>query len=145
MFDCVFPTRTARFGQALVRSGQLSLKAKEFANQFVPIDPRCPCSTCRNFTRAALHGLVIRESSICALLTVHNVVFQLELMRDARTAIVEGRCPGGRRRTRNARSSAPTADAFPAFVASFVAEAYPKGDCPAWARDALASVGIRLP
>ena len=30
LFDCVFPTRTARFGCALVDEGQLSLKKKNF-------------------------------------------------------------------------------------------------------------------
>eukprot|EP00438_Fugacium_kawagutii_P006220 Skav219208 [mRNA] locus=scaffold537:178168:178491:+ [translate_table: standard] len=36
MFDCVYPCRTARFGTALVRSGQLRLTSAEFANDFRP-------------------------------------------------------------------------------------------------------------
>ena len=36
MFDCVYPCRTARFGTALVRSGQLRLTSAEIANHFRP-------------------------------------------------------------------------------------------------------------
>jgi tRNA-guanine family transglycosylase len=34
MFDCVFPSRTARFGTALVPWGSLHLKSAEFATDF---------------------------------------------------------------------------------------------------------------
>ncbi len=37
LFDCVFPTRTARFGCALVDDGQLQLKKKIFATDENPI------------------------------------------------------------------------------------------------------------
>ena len=38
MMDCVFPTRTARFGTALTRKGPLKLKKIEFRKDFSPID-----------------------------------------------------------------------------------------------------------
>ena len=44
MFDCVYPCRTARFGTALVRSGQLRLTSAEFANDFRP-----PITSSRSF------------------------------------------------------------------------------------------------
>ncbi|XP_060037714.1 queuine tRNA-ribosyltransferase catalytic subunit 1 isoform X2 [Erinaceus europaeus] len=47
MFDCVFPTRTARFGSALVPTGNLQLKKKQFQKDFGPIDPECTCPTCQ--------------------------------------------------------------------------------------------------
>ena len=55
MFDCVFPTRTARFGTALVfdHPGELILKKSQYKMDFRPIDENCPCSTCKNYTR---HG-----------------------------------------------------------------------------------------
>ncbi|XP_021921474.1 queuine tRNA-ribosyltransferase catalytic subunit isoform X3 [Zootermopsis nevadensis] len=49
MFDCVFPTRTARFGCALTCSGQLNLKQKKYAKDFQPIDEGCDCSTCERY------------------------------------------------------------------------------------------------
>ncbi|NXH02841.1 TGT ribosyltransferase, partial [Loxia leucoptera] len=47
MFDCVFPTRTARFGSALVPWGSLQLKNQRFAKDFRPIDADCGCPTCQ--------------------------------------------------------------------------------------------------
>jgi len=39
MFDCVFPTRTARFGCAFTRNGIIKLKKKsDFVLDFKPID-----------------------------------------------------------------------------------------------------------
>lgn len=52
MFDCVFPTRTARFGHALVDSGSLNLKTPEYQFDFSPLDDNCPCMVCKNYTRA---------------------------------------------------------------------------------------------
>ena len=45
MFDCVYPTRTARFGVALVHTGTLRIKAKEYANQIEPLEKECNCPT----------------------------------------------------------------------------------------------------
>lgn len=47
MFDCVFPTRTARFGSALVPTGNLQLRRKVFEKDFGPINPECTCPTCQ--------------------------------------------------------------------------------------------------
>ncbi|NXW84606.1 TGT ribosyltransferase, partial [Alopecoenas beccarii] len=54
MFDCVFPTRTARFGSALVPWGALQLKNRQFARDFRPIDENCGCPTCRRWVRGGL-------------------------------------------------------------------------------------------
>jgi queuine/archaeosine tRNA-ribosyltransferase len=43
MYDCVYPTRTARFGTALVPEGTLRLKLAEMKNDMRPIDPTCTC------------------------------------------------------------------------------------------------------
>jgi len=45
MFDCVFPTRTARFGSAFTRNGALKLKKKrDYLLDFRPIDEKCTCN-----------------------------------------------------------------------------------------------------
>ena len=41
MFDCVFPTRTARFGTALTKMGEIKLRNKAFATDFAPLDEGC--------------------------------------------------------------------------------------------------------
>lgn len=37
MFDCVFPTRTARFGTAFTSKGEIKLKSKIYAKDFSPL------------------------------------------------------------------------------------------------------------
>ena len=66
-----------RFGTALVRNGQLSLRQRQFASDFGPLEPDCSCYTCRSFTRAYLHSIVGREALACQLLSIHNVAFQV--------------------------------------------------------------------
>ena len=53
MYDCVFPTRTARFGSALIRKhpGSVNLKSKARRMEFGPLEEGCGCSTCKNHTR----------------------------------------------------------------------------------------------
>ena len=51
MFDCVLPTRLARNGTAFTAGGTLNLKNAEFAMQKEPIEEKCSCPTCREFSR----------------------------------------------------------------------------------------------
>ncbi|KAG5681434.1 hypothetical protein PVAND_010870 [Polypedilum vanderplanki] len=122
MFDCVFPTRTARFGCALVRKGQLNLRQQKYECDLEPIDKRCKCSTCKTYTRAYIHS-IINEPLMCSLVSIHNVYFQLQLMRDIREAIDQ--------------------DKYPEFVKTYMDELYPENK-PQWIVDALNSVNIKL-
>merc|ERR1711972_1216723 len=54
MFDRVYPCRTARFGTALVRTGQLRLTSREFANDHRPIEVDSN-SPLQQYSRAMLH------------------------------------------------------------------------------------------
>lgn len=65
LFDCVYPTRTARFGTVLVDSGVIRLKNHQYATDQGPIDPSCDCSTCDNFTRAYLHHSIGKVMKSC--------------------------------------------------------------------------------
>ena len=53
MFDCVYPTRTARFGTALVPEGVLKLKLNTMAEDSRPIDDECDCMVCQKCARLA--------------------------------------------------------------------------------------------
>ena len=44
MFDCVFPTRTARFGHAFTSHGFMKLRKEEMKNDLGPIEEGCECS-----------------------------------------------------------------------------------------------------
>ncbi len=61
LFDCVLPTRNARNGQLLTRSGPISIKNARYAEDRQPPDPSCGCYTCRHFSRAYLRHLVCRR------------------------------------------------------------------------------------
>lgn len=47
MFDCVWGTRTARFGNAITSRGVLNLRQATYSNDFTPVDPSCECPVCR--------------------------------------------------------------------------------------------------
>jgi queuine tRNA-ribosyltransferase catalytic subunit len=87
MFDCVYPTRTARFGTAFVRGGTVSLKNSEFEDDFSPICPDCSCYTCKNYSRAYLHAIVTRDTVGCHLITIHNIAFYMRFIDELREAI----------------------------------------------------------
>lgn len=38
MFDCVYPTRTARFGTAFTSFGEIKLRSKEYSKDFGAIE-----------------------------------------------------------------------------------------------------------
>ena len=91
MFDCVLPTRNARNGQLLTRTGVIAIKNAQYAEDGTPPDPECGCPTCRRFSRAYLrHLYVAGEMTAATLLTAHNLYFYLDLMAKIREAIVFG-------------------------------------------------------
>ena len=91
LFDCVLPTRNARNGQLLTRSGPLVIKNARYAEDVLPPDPACRCYTCRHFSRAYLrHLYVVGEMSAATLSTIHNLYFYLDTMRGIREAIMFG-------------------------------------------------------
>jgi queuine tRNA-ribosyltransferase len=91
MFDCVLPTRLARNGTAFTSTGTLNLKNAEFAIDKRPIEENCACPSCREFTRGYVRHLVKAEEILgLRLITLHNLHFYLDLMRQARDAIENG-------------------------------------------------------
>jgi queuine tRNA-ribosyltransferase len=105
LFDCVLPTRSARTGKVFTSRGELHIKNARHADDSGPLDPDCPCPTCASYSRGALrHLFVSREATSVVLLTVHNLMFFLSLMRGAREAIIAGRYTRYRRRVELART-----------------------------------------
>jgi queuine tRNA-ribosyltransferase len=88
MFDCVLPTRSARNGLLFTSEGRLVIKNARYQRDERPLDAKCVCFTCRNFSRAYLrHLYVARELVAMRLNTIHNLQFFIELMAQARLAI----------------------------------------------------------
>jgi len=92
MFDCVMPTRNARNGTFFISSGKVVIRNAQYVRDNGPIDPECGCYTCRNFTRAYVRHLFSANEVLALRLgTIHNVFFYLNLMRDIRASINQGR------------------------------------------------------
>ncbi len=93
MFDCVLPTRTARMGTAFSSAGRMNLRNARYKLDVAPLDERCSCPVCSaGYSRAYLHHLVRQhEMNAAIMLSQHNVYFLLNLMRQARLAVIEGR------------------------------------------------------
>lgn len=91
MFDCVMPTRVARNGKAFTWNGDVNIKRQENKESSQPLDENCGCYTCKNHSRSYLRHLFLSGEILAArLLTLHNLYFYMELMRSARSAILEG-------------------------------------------------------
>lgn len=83
MFDCVFATRTARFGQVFTKKGFIKLKAA-MVYDTEPLDENCTCFTCRKYSRGFVVNALNKEVAACHLVSLHNVAFLLNLMRNLR-------------------------------------------------------------
>ena len=92
IFDCVMPTRNARNGTLFTSEGKIHIKNARFAKDNAPLDARCRCYTCRNFSRAYLRHLFVSGEILGSRLnTIHNLFFYLDLMRQMREAIAARR------------------------------------------------------
>lgn len=92
MFDCVLPTRIARNGTCMTSKGRLVVKNAKYARDFRPLDEKCNCYACRNYTRAYIRHLLKTDEIFGLRLTsYHNLYFLLDSMRKIRAAIKEDR------------------------------------------------------
>lgn len=93
MFDCVYPTRVARNGMAMVHSGRIVIKNSEYTEVERPLEEGCGCYACRNgYARSYIRHL-FRAGEIFGLrlLSLHNLYFLCQFMRDMRQSIIDGR------------------------------------------------------
>ncbi len=90
MFDCVLPTRIARNGTCMTSKGRVVIKNAQYERDFGPLDDKCDCYTCRNYTRAYIRHLIKADETFGLRLTsYHNLYFLLNVMKDVRQAIMD--------------------------------------------------------
>ena len=134
MYDCVYPTRTARFGVALVPGeapGTMRLKANLYSTDTRVIQEGCLCQACKGgWSRARLHALLKSGNPLAAtLLTNHNIAYMMSLVRGMRDAIMKNE--------------------FDQFAKSFLKDQF-RGkenggqDIPVWVKEAIKEAGIRI-
>ncbi|MCY3725689.1 MAG: tRNA guanosine(34) transglycosylase Tgt [Rhodobacteraceae bacterium] len=88
MFDCVLPTRSGRNGQAFTHVGLINIKNARYKDDEQPLDDKCDCPTCSNYSRAYLHHVFKSNEIISSiLLTWHNLRFYQILMARIRNSL----------------------------------------------------------
>ncbi len=93
MFDCVMPTRNARNGHLFTRFGDLKIRNARHRQDERPVDETCSCHACAGgFSRAYLHHLDRCGEMLGPMLaSIHNLHYYVNLMREMREALDEGR------------------------------------------------------
>lgn len=92
MFDCVMPTRNARNGHLFVTDGVVKIRNAKHKTDTSPLDEKCDCYTCKNYSRSYLHHLDKCNEILGARLnTIHNLRYYQIVMQGLREAISENR------------------------------------------------------
>ena len=87
-FDCVYPARNGRHGNAYTNLGKMNLMNKKYELDDRPIEQGCQCPACRHYSRAYIrHLLKAKEMLALRLLVLHNLYFYNTMMSEVREAI----------------------------------------------------------
>lgn len=88
LFDCVMPSRNARHGHLFTHSGIINISNSKYARDESPIDSKCSCPVCRNYSRGYLrHLFKANEMLGMRLAVMHNLYFYNNLMKEIRINI----------------------------------------------------------
>ncbi|NLL63504.1 MAG: tRNA guanosine(34) transglycosylase Tgt [Ruminococcaceae bacterium] len=92
LFDCVMPSRNARHGHIFTWDGIINLSNAKYERDEQPLDLKCDCHVCQNYSRAYIkHLLKAKEVLGLRLAVMHNLYFYNKLMEEIRLAIDENR------------------------------------------------------
>lgn len=85
MFDCVMPSRNARHGHLFTWDGIRNIWNAKYELDDSPIDEKCGCPVCQNFTRAYIrHLMKAGEMLGMRLCVIHNLYFYNNLLKRIR-------------------------------------------------------------
>lgn len=91
LFDCVMPSRNARHGHAFTWDGCRNLLNAKYTLDESPLDEKCDCPVCQNFSRAYIHHLLkAGEMLAMRLMVIHNLYFYNNLLKKIREALDAG-------------------------------------------------------
>ncbi len=91
IFDSAFPTRNARHNAVYTRRGKYNIAKAKNLKLFEPLEEGCQCYACRHYSRAYIsHLMRVYETLGMRLVTLHNLYFLENLIKDAREAIIAG-------------------------------------------------------
>ncbi len=91
MFDCVLATRLARHGAFWSLQGRKNIKASQYKEDLSPLCNWVEHYASKEFSKSYIHHL-IKENEILGirLLSMHNIAFLFQLMKEIRYHIREG-------------------------------------------------------
>lgn len=88
IFDCVMPSRNARHSHVFTWEGCRNMLNAKYELDESPIDTKCDCPVCKNFTRAYIrHLFKSGEMLAMRLAVIHNLYFYNNLMEKIREAL----------------------------------------------------------
>ena len=91
MFDCVMPTRSGRTGLAFTWEGKINLKNSKYANDKKPLDKDCDIRQLNKYSKSYLNHLIkSNEMMASMLISLHNIHFYQQFMREIRKSIKNG-------------------------------------------------------
>jgi queuine tRNA-ribosyltransferase len=91
MFDCVMPTRSGRTGLAFTWDGKINLKNSKYSNDESPLDSDCDIKQLNKYSKSYLNHLIkSNEMMASMLISLHNIHFYQQFMREIRKNIKNG-------------------------------------------------------
>ena len=91
MFDCVMPTRSGRTGLAFTWDGKVNLKNSKYQNDKSPLDDKCEIRELNKYSKSYLNHLIkSNEMMASMLISLHNIYFYQQFMREIRKSIKNG-------------------------------------------------------
>ena len=91
MFDCVMPTRSGRTGLAFTWDGKVNLKNSRYQNDESPLDENCKIRDLNKYSKSYLNHLIkSNEMMASMLISLHNIYFYQQFMREIRSSIKNG-------------------------------------------------------
>ncbi|MBI2674102.1 MAG: tRNA guanosine(34) transglycosylase Tgt [Candidatus Zambryskibacteria bacterium] len=89
LFDCVAPTRNGRGGTLYTSKGKINIRNAEFREDMGPLDSKCECEVCKNYSRAYLCHLYRAHEMLGGTLgSMHNLYFIINLVKRMREGIL---------------------------------------------------------
>ena len=91
MFDCVMPTRSGRTGLAFTWKGRVNIRNSKFQNDNSPLDDKTTLRDLNKYSKNYLNHLFNTNEILASmLLTIHNINFYQQLMKQIRESILKG-------------------------------------------------------
>jgi queuine tRNA-ribosyltransferase len=91
MFDCVIPTRSGRTGLAFTWEGRINIKNSKYQKDNSPLDKNTSNFNLNKYSKNYINHLFNSNEILASMiLTLHNVNFYQELMKEIRRSIENG-------------------------------------------------------